>query len=58
MRRKNQQNKVGEKIIVKCKKNTNHDLELMGTFPIPQMNNNGTVRFQRESSMIPPIFAE
>ena len=47
MRRNNNQNKVGEKILVKHKKNSKHKLESMGPFPITQINGNGTVRFQK-----------
>ena len=34
MRRNNHQYKVGEKILVKRKKNSKHGLEFMGPFPI------------------------
>ena len=47
MRRNNHQYKVGEKILVKRKKNSKHELEFMGPFPITQINDNGTVRFQK-----------
>ena len=47
MRRNNQQYKVGDKIPVKRKKNSKHELELMGTFLITQINDNCTVRFQK-----------
>ena len=47
MCRNNHQYKVGEKLLVKRKKNSKHKLEFMGTFPIPQINDNGTVRFQK-----------
>ena len=47
MRRNNQQYKVGDKILVKRKKNYKHELEFMGPFPITQINGNGTVRFQK-----------
>ena len=50
MRRNNHQYKVGDKILVKRKKNSKHELESMGTFPITQINYNGTVRFQKEIS--------
>ena len=45
--RNNHQYKVGDKIIVKRKKKSNHELEFMGPFPIKQINDNGTVRFQK-----------
>ena len=47
MRRNNDQYKVGDKILVKRKKNSKHELEFMGTFPITQINDNGTVCFQK-----------
>ena len=46
MRRNNHQYKVGDKILVKRKKNSKHELEFMGTFPITQINDNGTLCFQ------------
>ena len=46
MRRNNHQYKVGDKSLVKRKKNSKHKLEFMGPFPIMQINDNGTVRFQ------------
>ena len=45
MRRNNHQYKAGEKILVKRKKNSKHELEFMGPFPITQINENDTVRF-------------
>ena len=47
MRRNNHQYKVGDKILVKRKKNSKHKLELMGPFPITQINDNSTVCFQK-----------
>ena len=47
MRRNNHQCKVSDKILVKCKKNYKHELEFMGPFPVTQINDNGTVRFQK-----------
>ena len=47
MRRNNHQYKVGEKILVKRKKNYKHELEFMSPFPIMQINDNGTVCFQK-----------
>ena len=47
MHRNNHQYKFGEKILVKRKKNSKHKLECMGPFPITQINDNGTVRFQK-----------
>ena len=63
MRRNNQQYKVGEKILVKRKKNSKHELEFLGPFPITKINDNGTVRFQKgiindatNISRIKPLF--
>ena len=47
MRRNNHQYNFGDKILVKRKKNYKDELEFMGTFPITQINDNGTVRFQK-----------
>ena len=47
MRQNNHQYKVGDEILVKRKKNSKHELEFMGTFPITQRNDNGMVRFQK-----------
>ena len=47
MQRNNHQYKVGDKILVKRKKNSKHELEFMDLFPITQINDNGTVRFQK-----------
>ena len=47
MRRNNHQYKVGDKILVNRKKNSKHELEFMGPFPITQINDNGTVRIQK-----------
>ena len=46
MYRNNHQYKVGEKILVKRKKKSKHELEFMGLFPITQINSNDTVRLQ------------
>ena len=48
MRQNNHQYKVGETILVKYKKNSEHELEFMGTFPTTQINDNFTVCFQKE----------
>ena len=42
MRRNNHQYKVGDKILVKRKKNSKHELEFMGPFPITQIIENVT----------------
>ena len=47
MRRNNHQYKVGDKVLVKCKIKSEHELELMGPFLITQINDNGTVCFQK-----------
>ena len=47
MRRNNHQYKVGDKILVKRKKNSKHELEFMGPFPITQLNENVTFHFQK-----------
>ena len=47
MRRNNHQYKVGYKILVKRKKNSKHELECMIPFPITQIDDNGTVLFQK-----------
>ena len=47
MRRNNHQYRVGDKILVNRKKNSKHELESMGPFPIMQINDNGTVCFQK-----------
>ena len=47
MRQNNHQYKIGDKILVKRKKNSKHELEFMGPFPITQINDNGTVCFQK-----------
>ena len=46
MHRNNHQYKIGDKILVKRKKNSKHELKFMGPFPIKQINNNVTVCFQ------------
>ena len=47
MRRNNHQYKVGDKILVKRRKNSKHELEFMGPLSITQINDNGTVHFQK-----------
>ena len=47
MCRNDHQYNVGDKILVKRKKNSKHELELMGPFPITQINDNITVFFQK-----------
>ena len=47
MQRNNHHNKVGDKILIKRKKNSKHKLEFMGPFPVTEINDNGTVCFQK-----------
>ena len=47
MHHSNHQYKIGDKILVKRKKNSKHKLEFMRLFFITQINDNGTVRFQK-----------
>ena len=47
MRWNNHQYKVGDKIQVKRKKNSKHELKFIGPLPITQINDNGTVCFQK-----------
>ena len=47
MRRDNHQYRFGDKTLVKRKKNSKHELELMVLFLITQINDNGTVSFQK-----------
>ena len=47
MRRNNHQYKVGDKILVKRKKKSKHELEFMSPFLITQINDNVTVCFQK-----------
>ena len=45
--RNKHQYKVGDKILVKHKKNYNHELEFLGPLPITKIDDNGTVCFQK-----------
>ena len=47
MRCNNHQYKVSDKILVKGKKNSKHEIEFMVPFLITQINDNVTVRFQK-----------
>ena len=47
MPRNNHQYKVSDKILFNLKKKSKNKLKFMGPFPITQINNNGTVRFQK-----------
>ena len=50
MQRNNHQYKVGDKILVKRKKNSKHELEFMGPFPITKINDNSSTKQQTEFS--------
>ena len=43
----NHQYNVSENILVKRKIKSKHELEFMGSFPITQINDNGTFRLQK-----------
>ena len=47
MRHNNHQYRVGEKVLVKRKKNSKHELELMDPLLITKINDNGAVRFKK-----------
>ena len=47
MRRNNHQYKVVDKILVNRNKIYKHEIEFMGPFHITQINDDGTVRFQK-----------
>ena len=47
MRCNNHQYKIGDKILVKRKKNYKHELEFIVPFPITQRSDNVMVRFQK-----------
>ena len=47
MRRNNHQYKVGDKVLVNRKKNSKHELEFVGAFPIMQINGNGIFCFHK-----------
>ena len=49
MQRNNHQYKIGDKIRDNRRKSSKHELEFMGPFPITQINDNGTVRFQKRN---------
>ena len=52
MLRNNHQYKVSEKILVKRRKNSKHELEFMGTFPITQINDKSSGRWQNPHKQI------
>ena len=47
MHQNNQQNKLVDKIVVKHKKHSKQNLEFIGPLPVTQINDNGTVSFQK-----------
>ena len=47
MRRNNHKYRVGDKVLRKRKKNSKNELEFLGPFLITQLNDNGTVCFQK-----------
>ena len=47
MHRNNHQYKVGDKVQVKSKKNSKHELEFTGPFPTTQIKDNEAVCFQK-----------
>ena len=58
MHRNNDQYKVGDKILVKRKKNYKHEIEIMGPFLITQLMTISVFASKNESAMMPPIFTE
>ena len=45
--RRNHQYAVGNKVLLKARKHSKHELEYEGPYEITQVNDNGTVRFQK-----------
>jgi hypothetical protein len=45
--RRDHQYRVGHQVLVKARKNSKHELEYEGPYAITQVNDNGTVRFQK-----------
>jgi hypothetical protein len=45
--RRAHQYSIGDKILVKARKNSKHELEYDGPYAITQVNDNGTIRFQK-----------
>ena len=43
----NHQYKVGDQVLIKARKNTKHDQEYKGPYPLTKVNRNGTVKFQK-----------
>ena len=45
--RRDHQYSLGDKILIKARKHSKHELEFEGPYEITQVNDNGTVRFQK-----------
>ena len=45
--RRAHQYSIGDKILIKARKHSKHELEYEGPYQITQVNDNGTVRFQK-----------
>jgi transposase InsO family protein len=45
--RRNHNYSLGDKVLIKARKNSKHELEYEGPYEITQVNDNGTVRFQK-----------
>ena len=58
MRQNNHQYKVGDKILVNRKKNSKNKFEFMGPFLIKKLITMERFVSKKDSSMMPPIFAE
>ena len=58
MRRNNHQYKIGDKILVKRKKNSKHELEFMGPFPITEIMTMARFVSKKESLTMLSTFGE
>jgi hypothetical protein len=45
--RRNHQYTLGDQILLRARKGSKHELEYEGPYPITQVNDNGTIRFQK-----------
>jgi transposase InsO family protein len=45
--RRDHQYRVGHQVLIKARKNSKHELEYEGPYAITQVNDNGTIRFQK-----------
>ena len=45
--RRNHQYSLGDKILLRARKHSKHELEYEGPYPVTQVNDNGTIRFQK-----------